>query len=152
MTRKPTCYIEPPCLRATRPPSSTISRLPAEIASHPLLFNLSTYASAPSLPLVSALSSFSSSRSGGCLSAPTHPGAPRSSRALWRSSAKSIPCPSAAIYLDGMRRKREDGMRCGERAKRGLKVAMSSSRRTWNGKGMEASSREQRSALRIRRI
>jgi hypothetical protein len=54
-----------------------ISRLPAELASHPLLFTLSTNAPAPSLPpLVSALSSFSSSGSVGCLSAPTHPGAP----------------------------------------------------------------------------
>ena len=53
-----------------------ISRLPAEIASPPLLFNLSTNAPAPSLPLVSALLTFSSSRSVGCLSAPTHPGAP----------------------------------------------------------------------------
>ena len=56
-----------------------ISRLPAELASHPLLFTLSTNAPAPSLPpLVSALSSFSSSGSVGCLSAPTHPGAPAS--------------------------------------------------------------------------
>ena len=54
-----------------------ISRLPAELASHPLLFTLSTNAPAPSLPpLVSALSSFSSSGSVGCLSAPTHPGSP----------------------------------------------------------------------------
>ena len=56
-----------------------ISRLPAELASHPLLFTFSTNAPAPSLPpLVSALSSFSSFGSVGCLSAPTHPGAPAS--------------------------------------------------------------------------
>ncbi|KAF8495724.1 hypothetical protein F5888DRAFT_1615424 [Russula emetica] len=53
-----------------------ISRLPASLTSHPLLFTLSTNAPAPSLaPLVSALSSFSSSGSVGCLSAPTNPGA-----------------------------------------------------------------------------
>lgn len=52
-----------------------ISRLPAELASHPLLFTLSTNAPAPSLSsLVSALSSLSSAGSVGCLSAPTHPG------------------------------------------------------------------------------
>ncbi|KAN0114252.1 hypothetical protein V8E52_006902 [Russula decolorans] len=59
-----------------------ISRLPASLASHPLLFTLSTNAPAPSLAtLVSALSSFSSSGSVGCLSAPTHPGAPGASAA-----------------------------------------------------------------------
>ena len=52
-----------------------ISRLPVELASHPLLFTLSTNAPASSLsPLVSALSALSSSGSVGCLSAPlTHP-------------------------------------------------------------------------------
>ena len=59
-----------------------ISRLPASLASHPLLFTLSTNAPAPSLAtLVSALSSFSSSGSVGCLSAPIHPGAPGASAA-----------------------------------------------------------------------
>ena len=60
-----------------------ISRLPASLASHPLLFTLSTNAPAPSLStLVSALSSFSSSSgSVGCLSAPIHPGAPGTSAA-----------------------------------------------------------------------
>ena len=54
-----------------------ISRLPAELASHPLLFTLSTNAPAPSLPsLAAAVSSFSSFGSVGCLSAQTHPDAP----------------------------------------------------------------------------
>ncbi|KAH9979676.1 hypothetical protein BJV74DRAFT_780156 [Russula compacta] len=54
-----------------------ISCLPASLASHPLLFTLSTNTPAPSLsPLVSALSALSSSGSVGCLTAPSHPGAP----------------------------------------------------------------------------
>ena len=48
-----------------------ISRLPAELAPHPLLFALSANAPTPSLsPLVSALSALSSAGSVGCLSAP----------------------------------------------------------------------------------
>ena len=59
-----------------------ISRLPASLTSHPLLFTLSTNTPAPSLaPLVSALSSFSSSGTVGCLSAPTHPDSPGASAA-----------------------------------------------------------------------
>ncbi|KAI0250460.1 hypothetical protein BJV78DRAFT_1275785 [Lactifluus subvellereus] len=54
-----------------------ISRLPAELAAHPLLFTLSTNTPISSLsPLVSALSSLSSSGSVGCLSAASHSGAP----------------------------------------------------------------------------
>jgi hypothetical protein len=61
-----------------------ISRLPAELASHPFLFTLSTNAPTPSLSsLVSALSSFSSSGSVGCLSAPLfQPGTATSTPAI----------------------------------------------------------------------
>ncbi|KAH9046714.1 hypothetical protein EDB84DRAFT_1558165 [Lactarius hengduanensis] len=56
---------------------SRLSRLPAELGAHPLLFTLSANAPPASLsPLVSALSSLSSSGSVGCLSAAAHPGAP----------------------------------------------------------------------------
>lgn len=56
---------------------SHLSRLPAELGAHPLLFALSANAPASSLsPLVSALSSLSASGSVGCLSAAAHPGAP----------------------------------------------------------------------------
>ncbi|KAI9436565.1 hypothetical protein H4582DRAFT_398424 [Lactarius indigo] len=56
---------------------SRLSRLPAELSAHPLLFTLSANAPPASLsPLVSALSSLSSSGSIGCLSAAAHPGAP----------------------------------------------------------------------------
>ncbi|KAI9451105.1 hypothetical protein BJY52DRAFT_1125436 [Lactarius psammicola] len=56
---------------------SRLSRLPAELGAHPLLFALSANAPTASLsPLVSALSSLSASGSVGCLSAAAHPGAP----------------------------------------------------------------------------
>ncbi|KAH9165965.1 hypothetical protein EDB89DRAFT_2076313 [Lactarius sanguifluus] len=56
---------------------SRLSRLPAELGAHPLLFTLSANAPPASLsPLVSALSSLSLSGSVGCLSAAAHPGAP----------------------------------------------------------------------------
>ena len=143
------CHIQPPCLRATRPPSSSIlyvapprrnclspsssrstptTTVLARNAASSILAHTVCRASPPNLPLTpplhalhqrpspiapplaSALSSFSSG-SVGCLSAPTHPGAHRrTSRARWRSSAKTILCPSAAISLDGLRRKWGDGM------------------------------------------
>jgi hypothetical protein len=54
-----------------------ISRIPAELATHPLLFTISTNTPVSSLSsLVSALSSFSSSGNVGCLSAASHSGAP----------------------------------------------------------------------------
>ncbi|KAI0265603.1 hypothetical protein BC834DRAFT_924224 [Gloeopeniophorella convolvens] len=54
-----------------------LSRLPAELAAHPLLFTLSANTPVSSLsPLVSALSSFSSSGNVGCLSGAAHSGVP----------------------------------------------------------------------------
>ncbi len=65
LARNPSCIL------------SRLSRLPAELGAHPLLFALSSNAPTSSLSsLVSALSALSASGSVGCLSAAAHPGAP----------------------------------------------------------------------------
>ncbi len=145
-----TCYIQAPCSRATRPPSSRTYH--ASQQSSPLTRSSSRSPPTPrphrSLPssLRSPLSrppaaSGASRRRWTSLPPPPPPPPPRMhpSRARWRSSARSRPCCSAAIFLGGRRRRWGGGMRCGggTNGRRAATVARSTGwrgRKTWTGR------------------
>jgi hypothetical protein len=122
-----TCYIQALCSRASHPPFSRIYRVSPR--NSPLTPSSSRSPPTPRphrSPLSSPRSPLSPPPAASDASLRRHiPALRRPSRARWRSSAESIPCPSAAIYLDGPRRRLGDGMRCGERARRGFRVARS---------------------------
>ena len=122
-----TCCIQALCSRASHPPFSRTYRVSPR--NSPLTPSSSRSPPTPRphrSPLSSPHSPLSPPPAASDASLRQHTPAPwRPSRARWRSSAGSIPCPSAVIYPDGPRRRLGDGMRCGERARRGFRLARS---------------------------